>query len=93
MIDEARFRSRFEEHYHAIARYFLARGRNAAEADDLVAATFEVAWRQLDAVPRGEDALLWLYGVARHQLRNARRRPSARAMSRRSSFRGTGSAA
>lgn len=74
VTDEQRFRALFDAHYGQVARYFVNRGRTAADADDLVAATFEVAWRQLDAVPRGEDALLWLYGVARNQLRNARRK-------------------
>ena len=72
--DEQRFRALFDVHYTQIARYFVSRGCTAADADDLVAATFEVAWRQLDAVPRGEEAILWLYGVARNHLRNARRK-------------------
>jgi len=72
--DEQRFRALFDAHYSQIARYFVNQGRTAADADDLVAATFEVAWRRLDAVPRGEEAILWLYGVARNQLRNAQRK-------------------
>jgi RNA polymerase sigma-70 factor (ECF subfamily) len=38
-----------------------------------VAETFLVAWRRLDKVPAGEQARLWLYGVARRQLANQRR--------------------
>jgi RNA polymerase sigma-70 factor (ECF subfamily) len=52
----------------------LARGFQAADADDLIAATFEVAWRRLDAVPAGEDALPWLLSTARNLARNADRK-------------------
>ncbi|MGH2861544.1 MAG: RNA polymerase sigma factor [Solirubrobacteraceae bacterium] len=72
--DEQRFRALFDAHYAQIARYFVNRGRTDADADDLVAATFEVAWRQLKKVPSGEGAVPWLYGVARNQLRNAWRK-------------------
>jgi RNA polymerase sigma-70 factor (ECF subfamily) len=37
------------------------------------ARTFLVAWRRLDEVPDGEEARLWLYGVARRALANQRR--------------------
>ena len=74
MTDEARFRALFDEQHRAIARYFLARGHVAAAAEDLVAATFEVAWRQLDAVPAGDGAVAWLFAVARNHSRNARRK-------------------
>lgn len=72
--DEQRFRALFDAHYAQIARYFTNRGRSHTEAEDLAAATFEVAWRKLDNVPLAEDAILWLYGVARNQLRNAWRK-------------------
>jgi RNA polymerase sigma-70 factor (ECF subfamily) len=64
----------FNEQYRAIARYFLARGHPQANAEDLVAATFEVAWRRLDAVPAGDEAVAWLFAVARNHSRNARRK-------------------
>jgi RNA polymerase sigma-70 factor (ECF subfamily) len=34
------------------------------DAADLVAEVFAVAWRRLESVPKGEEALPWLYGVA-----------------------------
>jgi RNA polymerase sigma factor (sigma-70 family) len=74
MTAEARFRELFGEHYPAVARYVLARGFQAADADDLIAATFEVAWRRLDAVPGGEEALPWLLSTARNFARNADRK-------------------
>lgn len=38
-----------------------------------MAEIFVVAWRRLDDVPAGDDALLWLYGVARRTIANQRR--------------------
>lgn len=45
-------------------------------AQDVVAETFAVAWRRLDAVPR--DPLPWLYAVARRVLANQRRSTARR---------------
>jgi RNA polymerase sigma-70 factor (ECF subfamily) len=46
--------------------------------DDAVAETFLTAWRRLDDVPAGAEALVWLYGVAYrvigHQWRSTARR-------------------
>lgn len=72
--DEARFRELFEEHYSVVARYVFARGHQAADADDLIAATFEVVWRRMDAVPAGREAVPWLLAVARNCSRNAWRK-------------------
>jgi RNA polymerase sigma-70 factor (ECF subfamily) len=69
---ESRFRLLFREAYPALKRYVAYRGVSKADADDLVAATMEVAWRRMDQVP-AEDPLPWLYGVARNLLRNHRR--------------------
>jgi RNA polymerase sigma-70 factor (ECF subfamily) len=64
----------FEEHYRAIARFVRTRGHRSADADDLIAGTFEVAWRQMDKLPEGREALPWLLGVARNLSRNAWRK-------------------
>ena len=74
MTREARFHALFEEHYRAVARFVRMRGHGSADADDLIAGTFEVAWRQMDKVPEGREALPWLLGVARNLSRNARRK-------------------
>jgi RNA polymerase sigma-70 factor (ECF subfamily) len=70
-------RSRFEEIYAAnctpILGYALRRTSNGDDAADVVAETFLTAWRRLDHVPRGDDARLWLYGVARRVLANHHR--------------------
>lgn len=44
----------------------------AADAEDVAAETFTIAWRKLDAIPIGEP-LPWLYAVARRVLANQRR--------------------
>jgi RNA polymerase sigma-70 factor (ECF subfamily) len=68
--DRERFERLYRRHFDAVAAYLLARAdRDLAE--DALTATFEVAWRRLDAVPR--DELPWLLGVARKVLANARR--------------------
>jgi RNA polymerase sigma-70 factor (ECF subfamily) len=74
MDAEARFRALFDATYPVVARYARHRGVSGHDADDLVAATYEVAWRRLDVVPAGEAALPWLLTVAHNHLRNDRRR-------------------
>jgi DNA-directed RNA polymerase specialized sigma24 family protein len=39
----------------------------------VVAETFAIAWRRVDAIPAGDQARLWLYGVARNVLAEHRR--------------------
>jgi RNA polymerase sigma-70 factor (ECF subfamily) len=52
-------------------RRFLARRTDPATADDVLAETLLVCWRRLDQVP--ENALPWVYGVARNCLANIAR--------------------
>jgi RNA polymerase sigma-70 factor (ECF subfamily) len=64
------------ETYDALLAY--ARRRVGLEqARDVVSETFLVAWRRFEEVP--EDALPWLYGVARRVLANQRRASRRRA--------------
>lgn len=67
-------RARFEQLYdatsHLILGYALRRTDGAEDAADVVAEVFLVAWRRLDDVPAGDEARLWLYGVARNVLAN-----------------------
>jgi RNA polymerase sigma-70 factor (ECF subfamily) len=73
-MDDAGFKELFDATYPALARYARHRGLAREDAEDLIAATYEVAWRRVDVVPEGGEALLWLYTVAFNQLRNLRRR-------------------
>jgi RNA polymerase sigma-70 factor (ECF subfamily) len=66
----ASFEALFDAHQRGVRAYALRRGAGAS-ADDVVAETFLVAWRRLDAVD--EDPLPWLLGVARRVLSNERR--------------------
>lgn len=68
-----RFRSLFAETERELLAYALRRVDRAEDAADVVAETFLVAWRRVDKLPDGDDARLWLYGVARRQLANQRR--------------------
>ena len=75
------FEGLFRENYAAVRGYALRRAAPEA-AQDVVAETFLVAWRRRDDVP--DDALPWLYGVARRVLANQRRSASrAAALERR----------
>jgi RNA polymerase sigma factor (sigma-70 family) len=74
-----RFRALFEAHHAAVRRFAYHRTIQGADADDLVAEVFVVAWRRRDDVP--DDALPWLLAVAgnvwRNQVRSARRYSAA----------------
>jgi RNA polymerase sigma factor (sigma-70 family) len=71
-LDRERFEGLYAEHRQSVLAYLLRR-TDAADAADLLAETFLVAWRRIDVVPDGEPARLWLFGVARNTLRNHRR--------------------
>lgn len=72
-LAQARFLELYEEHARDLLAYARRRVPVAEDAADLVAETFLVAWRRLGEVPPGEEARLWLYGVARGALANQRR--------------------
>lgn len=67
----AGFEDLFRRYHDDVLRYFVRRLDVRADAADLVAETFLVAWRRMDDVP-GEP-LPWMYGVARRVLANHRR--------------------
>lgn len=72
MDSEARFNELFRVAYPSLRRFAANRGLRVSEADDLVAATLEVAWRRLDTVPI-DDPMPWLFVVARNLWRNSSR--------------------
>lgn len=67
MSDRAQFEALYRTHVGAVHAYALRRS-DAATADEVVADTFLVCWRRFDRVP--EEALPWLYAVARRCLAN-----------------------
>jgi RNA polymerase sigma factor (sigma-70 family) len=76
MTPQEAFEQLFRAYYPAVRAYALRRAP-ADVAQDVVAETFLVAWRRLDDVP--DDALPWLFGVARRVLANERRSADRRA--------------
>jgi RNA polymerase sigma-70 factor, ECF subfamily len=72
-VSAARFEELFNANSKAMLGYLLRRVQVPEDAADLVAEVFATAWRRIDDVPPGEEARLWLYGVARNVLANHRR--------------------
>lgn len=76
-MDEAR-RERFTALFRwtrpRVIAYVMRRTRSPEDAADAVAETFAIAWRHIDDIPQGEEALLWLYVTARGVLANEWRR-------------------
>jgi RNA polymerase sigma-70 factor, ECF subfamily len=69
MDDADRFRALFERCHEAVRRFAHHRSIEGVEADDLVADTFLVVWRRLDAVP-DDEPLPWVLAVAANVRRN-----------------------
>lgn len=67
-----RFRRAYDEHFDAVSRY-CHRRLPAADANDATAEVFVVAWRKIGAMPDGQEALPWLYAVARNVVRTSQR--------------------
>jgi RNA polymerase sigma-70 factor (ECF subfamily) len=72
MDREAAFRRIYDAHYRYVVAY-ARRRLDEQDAQDVVADTFLVAWRRIEDVPEGPDALPWLYAVARRTVAQAHR--------------------
>lgn len=68
--ERARLEAVYRETYGQITAYAARRCASPQDAADVVAETFAIAWRRMDELPGGEEATLWLYGVARKVLAN-----------------------
>ncbi|WP_369371506.1 RNA polymerase sigma factor [Promicromonospora sp. Populi] len=68
-----RFTALFESTHRALLAYAVRRVAEPADAADVVAESFLVAWRRIEDVPSGDDTRPWMFGVARRVLANARR--------------------
>jgi RNA polymerase sigma-70 factor (ECF subfamily) len=77
-LQELHDRARFEELYGgtrvSVLGYLARRSRSPEDAADLLAEVYLTAWRRIDDVPAGDEARLWLFGVARRVLANHQRR-------------------
>ena len=70
---EAEFRRLFAEHHRHVLAYALRRTDERADAEDVVAGAFAVAWRRFEDAPAEELRLAWLYAIAARVLANQRR--------------------
>lgn len=69
---EERFNTLLAAHHHDIRVYCLRR-LPVHDANEAAADVFTVAWRRIADVPIADNALPWLYAVARNVVRNHRR--------------------
>ncbi len=70
---EAAFRCLFARHHRHVLAYALRRTDQRADAEDVVAGTFAVAWRRFADAPEEQLRLAWLYAIAARVLANQRR--------------------
>lgn len=70
---EAEFRRLFADYNRHVLAYVLRRTSERADAEDIVAGTFAVAWRRFGDAPAEELRLAWLYAIAARVLANQRR--------------------
>jgi RNA polymerase sigma-70 factor (ECF subfamily) len=76
--DDAKFNALFRNHRDAVWAYCYRR-LPTDDVPDAVGEVFLAVWRKIGDVPAGDDALPWLYGVARNVVRNTSRSTSRRA--------------
>jgi len=77
----AGFEQLFRDTRTDLLAYIMRRSPSAEDAADVLAETYLIAWQKLDAIPTGERARLWLFGVARNLLmKGASRRRSRHAL-------------
>jgi RNA polymerase sigma factor (sigma-70 family) len=77
----ASFERLFRDTRTDLLAYIMRRSQSADDAADVLAETYLIAWQKLDAIPTGEGARLWLFGVARNLLlKGASRRRSRHAL-------------
>lgn len=75
-IDETRFVAIYRENCRRVSA-FVARRAEFNDVEDLVADTFEIAWRKRSEVSEGEE-LVWLFAIANFVLANHHRKNSRR---------------
>ena len=73
MAVEEDFQRLFAAYNRHVLAYALRRCDSRADAEDVVAGTFAVAWRRLGDAPAEELRLPWIYAIAARVLANQRR--------------------
>ena len=74
---EQRFTQLYRETRNDVLAYLVRRSRTTEDATDALAETYAVAWRRRDKIPDSGQARLWLFAVARNQLRVGARQARA----------------
>jgi RNA polymerase sigma-70 factor (ECF subfamily) len=69
---EERFETLVRRHSRPVLAYCLRRSTHV-NAHEAAADVFAVAWRKFAEIPDGDEALYWLFGVARRVLSNQQR--------------------
>lgn len=69
---EERFETLVRRHSRPVLAYCLRRSTHI-DAHEAAADVFAVAWRKFAQMPDGDEALYWLFGVARRVLANQQR--------------------
>ena len=72
--DDERFRRVFADYHEAIQRYCARRLDTWDDANDAAAEVFLVVWRRVRELPRGDEAKLWIYGIARNTVKDFHRK-------------------
>ena len=70
---EEDFRRLWADYNRHVLAYALRRTEQRSDAEDVVSATFTVAWRRFGDKPAAEFELPWLYAIAARVLANQRR--------------------
>jgi RNA polymerase sigma-70 factor (ECF subfamily) len=73
MDERERFAAMFAAYWKPVLGFAARRCSTPADASDVAAEVFLVAWRRHAEIPAGDEARMWLYGVARRALANHRR--------------------
>ncbi len=81
--DDERFRRVFADYHEAIQRYCARRLDTWDDANDAAAEVFLVVWRRVHELPPGDEAKLWIYGIARNTVRDFYRKKSRHSALRR----------
>jgi RNA polymerase sigma-70 factor, ECF subfamily len=66
--DEQRFRDLYQGTRRDLLAYLVRRAGSAEDAAEALSETYLIAWQKLDTIPPGDQARLWLFGVARNLL-------------------------
>jgi RNA polymerase sigma factor (sigma-70 family) len=76
--DRRLFERLVQETRDDLLAYALRRSTSPEDAADVLSETYLIAWRKLEKIPAGDQARLWLFGVARNVMRQGADRRHAR---------------